>query len=322
MFIKKDTRKVVEILAEDGADPSKPLTELHLGRRHAEFKGKVSVLCQRAHKAALANVERLSLYDDQLTSIRGISLFAVHSNLTELNLGRNQLTELPDEFGKLQSLRRLWLDDNKLSTFPECVLNLEGLEVLRLQNNDLKSIPPQIRVLRSLRELAADNNELVEVPDTLTELTCLAKLMLRQNSLTALPSELGQLSSLEMLAVSSNQLTSLPASIADCAALELVYVNSNQLTEVPVMLMALPNLKEANLSNNAITVAAWGECEFDLKSGLFDTAGGAKITMLGCKLRPLGGEAEEDAPTSATKGLVAPELDASTAATAMEIVDF
>ena len=213
---------MVEILAEDGADPSKPLTELHLGRRHAEFKGKVSVLCQRAHKAALANVERLSLYDDQvtlgsrhqrrvrsllpkpfplpptppccmalapptttkrvtlplslpahvlvalgmhtvqLTSIRGISLFAVHSNLTELNLGRNQvrtgfrsrptqldpptqprlrgacpscttpllarpalsqnpkpisdraplrrystlqLTELPDEFGKLQSLR-------------------------------------------------------------------------------------------------------------------------------------------------------------------------------------------------------------------------
>lgn len=183
--------------------------------------------------------------------------------------------------------------------------------------------------------------------------------------MTALPSELGQLSSLEMLAVSSNQLTSLPASIADCAALELVYVNSNQLTEVPVMLMALPNLKEANLSNNAITVAAWGECEFDLKSGLFDTAGGAKITMLGCKLRPPGGqsrahirnlydrpslpidrstglaltraprtsltsrlmlttpgEAEEDAPTSATKGLVAPELDASTAATAMEIVDF
>ena len=91
-----------------------------------------------------------------------------------------QLTELPDEFGKLQTLQRLWLDDNRLNTFPECILNLEGLEVLRLQNNKLPSIPPQIRVLRNLTELAADNNELTEVPDTLTELTCLTKLMLRQ----------------------------------------------------------------------------------------------------------------------------------------------
>ena len=55
----------------------------------------------------------------------------------ELDLSKNQLTELPTSFGELVQLQRLDLYDNKLSDLPLSFVGLERLEWLDLSKNPL-----------------------------------------------------------------------------------------------------------------------------------------------------------------------------------------
>ena len=89
MFIEKDNRKIPEILGEK-------VKQLKLGRREAEFAGSVKALCSPQYQEALSELEYLSLYDNKLKKLNRISLLK-HAPLKELSLGRNLLSELPDE---------------------------------------------------------------------------------------------------------------------------------------------------------------------------------------------------------------------------------
>ena len=54
-----------------------------------------------------------------------------------LEMRRNQLKKLPDNFGNLTSLRRLNLENNKIKRLPDSFANLVQLEWLNLSNNPL-----------------------------------------------------------------------------------------------------------------------------------------------------------------------------------------
>ena len=111
MFIKKDTRKVREILRDSGDVRS----HLKLARREAEFNGSthvrcslcltghgstqaLQVLCDEISEESISNVHYLSLYGNKLQKLPGIGCFAV-SPLQTLNVGRNLLPSLPLEVG-------------------------------------------------------------------------------------------------------------------------------------------------------------------------------------------------------------------------------
>ena len=51
-------------------------------------------------------------------------------SLQDLSLAGNQLTELPDDIGNLQSLKRLQLSGNYLQRLPDSICNLTALQVL------------------------------------------------------------------------------------------------------------------------------------------------------------------------------------------------
>mmetsp|Transcript_13795 Transcript_13795/g.21801 ORF Transcript_13795/g.21801 Transcript_13795/m.21801 type:complete len:152 (-) Transcript_13795:22-477(-) len=125
MFVKKDLRKIQEILTDDKDDREKLL----LGRRAPEFGGTIHILCQKRNAPALQNLKVLSLYENNLTSVAGIGNLQ-HSPIVELNIGRNNLTELPDEVGRLgRTLEVLWAEDNRMERLAPgaltgCVLNI------------------------------------------------------------------------------------------------------------------------------------------------------------------------------------------------------
>ena len=101
MFIKKDTRKISEILVdEDKRD------RLLLARRVGELQGSTKNVFQIGHRDAFKNLVYLSLYGNRLTDVTGISILK-DSPLEDLNLGWNQLTSLPDEFSELQQVATL-----------------------------------------------------------------------------------------------------------------------------------------------------------------------------------------------------------------------
>merc|ERR1711968_384744 len=114
MFVKKDVRKIEEILV----DETDKREVLRLSKRAPEFEGNITKLC--CDSTPLMNLRVLNLYNNRLKNLEGIGIL-INSPLEEMNLGFNELETLPNEFVKLQSLEILWLDDNKFEIFPSCL---------------------------------------------------------------------------------------------------------------------------------------------------------------------------------------------------------
>lgn len=97
MFIKKDLRRIEEILQDD--NDSKEF--LKFSKRSAEFNGNIQILCYEKHIRLMENVRNISLYDNKLISLNGIERFRELSCLQEINLGNNQLSSLPTEVSEI-----------------------------------------------------------------------------------------------------------------------------------------------------------------------------------------------------------------------------
>jgi Leucine-rich repeat (LRR) protein len=152
MFVKKDTRKVTEILY----DANDQRSDLKLARREAEFSAGTRVLFDSTHASQLTNVKYLSLYGNKLTQLDQLSTLAASAvDLEDLNIGHNDLRELPSALAHVRTLRRLWAEDNALTAVSPCLLHLKELRTLRLSNNKIATIPFGIGKLSHLEELVS-----------------------------------------------------------------------------------------------------------------------------------------------------------------------
>ncbi|CAM9669490.1 unnamed protein product [Scytosiphon promiscuus] len=311
MFVKKDTRKIPDILADDGDERE----ELHLGRRSSEFVSNgIKVVCSSRHTPRLQKLQKLSLYDNMLSGVKGIGALSA-TPLKHLNLGRNQLKSLPPELGKVGTLETLWVDDNAITDFPRSVLQLKRLQELRLSGNRIPEVPEEIAALSELRVLALDNNEIKTVPKAIGKLSRLESLLLRQNELEDLPEEVGNLVELHNLSISSNRLVSLPASLGQLVLLEVLYANGNRLGSIPAELAGLLKLKKANLANNRISFlpvdveAAWGRA--DAVTGKLDpdTVGSPRKVDVVIRGNPIAEPKKADGSGSGGAGQTAAAMD-------------
>ncbi|RHY21992.1 hypothetical protein DYB25_009683 [Aphanomyces astaci] len=148
MFVVKDLRKVPEIVA----DPADDREQLRLGRRSTEFDGNLRILCSPVNIPAFSRLQKLSLYDNQLTSI---------------------------DIGSLRHLKELWLSNNWLTSVPDSVLTLPLLSILHLSNNRITHIPSTIGAASALQVLSLDNNHLQDVPVEIGQCADLVELNLR-----------------------------------------------------------------------------------------------------------------------------------------------
>jgi len=186
MFIKKDLRKIPIILSDakeaSDKDPSDKLTELRLARRPAEFKqGNIAPLCQPHYKSSLIHLQKLSLYDCQISSLDGIRFLADSCPiLEEMNLGKNPLKTLPSELGLMKSLKSLSLDDCAVEgDLPSCLYELDQLQVLRMSNNFITKVGAKLDTWKGMEILCLDGNLIENVPEEIKRLTKLQVLMLR-----------------------------------------------------------------------------------------------------------------------------------------------
>lgn len=268
MFIKKDLRKIDEILS----DPNDTRERMLLPKRSSELRGSVKILCKENNVKRLSNLKVLNLYENDLTSLKGIGLLC-STPVEDVNLGFNKLSHIPLEFGSLSTIKTLWLDDNHLDTFPLCLCSIIGLELLRLTGNNISSIPHSVSALVNLVTLAVDNNNISEFPIGCLLLPKLEHLWLRQNKLKILPDRIDEMKVLKTLSVSSNMLESLPGSLSGMHQLINIYANGNKLTCVNNDLCLLPNLKQLNLANNSLRSlpSSWTEMwgEMDRVAGTF-----------------------------------------------------
>ena len=100
MFVVKDKRKVGEILA----DPSDDRHMLALGRRAPEFTAGTEPLLRASNANALGNVSFLSLANDGLSALSGLSTLAnAGAPLETLVLSSNALSTLPASIARFAS---------------------------------------------------------------------------------------------------------------------------------------------------------------------------------------------------------------------------
>ena len=188
------------------------------------------------------------------------------TNIEEIDLSHNQISEIPDEIGQLKKLRRLYLNDNQIQKLPENVYTqLPDLEVLYLQNNNknfvlssnisqltklqqlqvskLQALPETVWQLKQLQTLRIWNAHLTQISSNIKNLTRLEVLCLRGNNITQLPPEIFLLKQLTYLSLGENQISSIDSQINQLQQLEYIAIYNNPIQELPIIANQLPKLQ-------------------------------------------------------------------------------
>ncbi|MGB0839488.1 MAG: COR domain-containing protein [Chitinophagales bacterium] len=176
------------------------------------------------------------------------------TQLTTLDLGSNEIQELPDALTELAHLESLDLSNNSLTALPSQVTQLSGLKILDLRSNKLKQLPESIGLLSKLERLGLRGNQLRKLPDAIREFKQLELLDLSGNQIEELADELAQLNQLKRLYLRNNRLKQLPRGIARLRNLQRLYLTSNQLKELPQNFDLLDNLQLLDLKNNEFSI--------------------------------------------------------------------
>ncbi|MBN1815588.1 MAG: leucine-rich repeat domain-containing protein [Anaerolineae bacterium] len=179
---------------------------------------------------------------------------AAREGWTELDLGDQDLTELPPEIGQLTQLQGLNLRRNKLVDLPPEINQLTQLQILYLGDNQLTTLPPEIGQLAALQELELSHNSLTALPPGIVQLTILQSLDLRYNQLPAIPKEINQLTTLQKLNLGANELSIFPSGISQLTNLQYLDIGDNNLTTLPSEINRLTALKFLNLGRNFLMV--------------------------------------------------------------------
>jgi Leucine-rich repeat (LRR) protein len=172
------------------------------------------------------------------------------SDIKELELQANDLSELSDDIAILSGLVKLSLFHNNFSIVPEVIFNLTELTHLNLGVNQIAELPNGIARLKKLKILDLWQNQLISLPQEIGDLTNLEQLIVGQNQLISLPQEIGDLINLEQLVVFKNNLTSLPKEIGKMVALRHISIWDNDLRSLPDEILNLNNLETIELNNN------------------------------------------------------------------------
>lgn len=153
-------------------------------------------------------------------------IFDLADTLEVLDLSRNRLRSLPDDFDRLQKLKILFISQNEFEIFPSVLGRCSQLSMVGFKANRIRVIPE----------------------DALPPL--LRWLILTDNALEALPLAIGQCDRLQKLMLAGNQLQTLPETLQACRNLELVRLAANRFETLPDWLWTLPKLSWIGLGNS------------------------------------------------------------------------
>ncbi|XP_060710781.1 leucine-rich repeat and calponin homology domain-containing protein 4-like isoform X2 [Hemiscyllium ocellatum] len=172
------------------------------------------------------------------------------SDLTQADLSKNRLSEIPCEICQYISLETLNLYHNSVRSIPRAITNLQALTYLNVSRSHLCVLPPYLCCL-PLKVLIASNNKLTTLPEDIGCLSQLRELDVSCNDIHVLPSQIGNLESLRDLNVRRNQLASLPEELSELPLVRLDF-SCNKISRIPVCYRHLRHLQYILMDNNPL----------------------------------------------------------------------
>lgn len=200
----------------------------------------------------LRQLEELNMSRNQLTEVPR-HLIGL-TQLRILDLSRNRIIGINPEFGRLSQLQLLFMECNSIMGVPSSFSNLTALQKVRLSNNMIESVP-DLSLLTNLQTLKLADNRLKTFPPGIGTLSnCLRKLHLQTNRITGpIPAEVYQLSTLKILILKENRISEFSAGILNLSSLTTLDLDSNEITQLPVALSRHSALRTLSLNYNSDT---------------------------------------------------------------------
>jgi hypothetical protein len=171
----------------------------------------------------LASLRQLGLRDTGMTVANmPTELAAWLPELTELDLGENELTAVPPCVYLMQKLERLQLDGNQIKEIDGSgVVGLKCMKSFNIARNQINTLPATLSQLAQLEKLVVNRNHLTAIPATFGNLKALVQLQLQGNQLKQLPASVFMLSNLQELNLKKNLFSTLPAAARQIVRLKL-----------------------------------------------------------------------------------------------------
>ncbi|MGC1305051.1 MAG: leucine-rich repeat domain-containing protein, partial [Caulobacteraceae bacterium] len=167
-----------------------------------------AITLQALKRGELAGVRALDLGGTGLSEVPA-EIYGLADTLEVLDLGRNALTRLPDDLGRLKRLRVLFCSGNRFERLPPVLGDCAALSQVGFRRAGVSEVPAEALPPR-LRWLTLTDNAIARLPDALGERPELQKLMLAGNRLEALPRSLAGAPKLELLRLAANAFEALP----------------------------------------------------------------------------------------------------------------
>ncbi|KAJ5071765.1 hypothetical protein M0811_09925 [Anaeramoeba ignava] len=123
--------------------------------------------------------------------LKTFSVSSVSPYLSYIDISKNQLSTLPQDFGKnCPNLLELNCAYNSISLIPDSFGQMKRLRKLSFEKNKISSIPDSFQYCTSLNELSFRANSIINVPLFFNKLTHLNSLDLSFNQITKLSDEI------------------------------------------------------------------------------------------------------------------------------------
>ena len=179
--------------------------------------------------------EKFPIGSKKITLSEGFSvfpkeLFKYKETLEILDLSKNNLSYLPDNFTEFKKLKIVFFSENNFEEFPSVLAECPSLTMVGFKSNRIKSIP----------ENAFPKH--------------LQWLILTDNQIDLLPNSIGDCYLLQKCALAGNKISKLPTTMQHCTNLELLRISANQLQEIPFWLVNLPKLSWLAIDGNPCSV--------------------------------------------------------------------
>ena len=189
----------------------------------------------------------IMVYGD-VVSLAGIGYL---KSITELDVFKCDVTEIPSEITECKNLKRLnLLKAYSLQKLPENIGDLKNLEFLRISLTEVKELPKSIGDLKNLKYLYSDNCCVTTVPESIGDCEKLVVLDLHSTKIIEIPDSVTKLENLKSLDLSYTKIAGLPENIGALSELVRLDLFGLDIKQLPQSLKNLKKIEYLNVYNN------------------------------------------------------------------------
>ncbi|KAK7075658.1 Leucine-rich repeat-containing protein 40 [Halocaridina rubra] len=197
------------------------------------FNEKASEIPEKLiENAAEAEVRTVDLSKNILTEVPE-KLEILSRHVSEIMIGMNRLTSLPNWFGKFHRLQFLDVQGNQLSDLPTDLAELLYLREINISANRFEQLPACVYDMKQLEILMASDNKISSLyVEGLSKLERIAVLDLHNNNIDFVPPLLGNMTQLRNLQLNGNPFRVPRRAILDKGTYEILdYLRSRIINE-------------------------------------------------------------------------------------------